>query len=123
MVPFEQSFLECLLNAFDSQGFDTSTVKPFRVALVKPVVYLTTELGGLIVMAETVYACGYVASMKGIKHPSEIYQPNYIYSNIGKFYSGTNVAHEMEVAQDIAGGLKITMPPEEEYFNAKTKGI
>lgn len=33
-----------LTDGFDPKGFSQSTVKPFRVALVKPVVYLTTEL-------------------------------------------------------------------------------
>jgi aromatic ring hydroxylase len=84
--------------------------------------HVRNKLCDLAMVAELVYACGYTASMKGTKHASGLYQPNYIYSNIGKFHSGTHVAHEMEIAQDIAGGLIITMPSEEDYFNPKTQG-
>jgi hypothetical protein len=41
---FKHSCLLMLTIGLDPKGFSYSTVKPFRVALVKPVVYLTTEL-------------------------------------------------------------------------------
>jgi 4-hydroxybutyryl-CoA dehydratase/vinylacetyl-CoA-Delta-isomerase len=38
-----------------------------------------------------------------------------VYANVGKFYAGTNIHHEIEVLQDLAGGLVVTMPSEEDW--------
>jgi len=47
--------------------------------------------------------------------------PNFIYSNIGKYFSGTHQGREMEIAQDISGGLIVTMPSDADYENPKTR--
>ncbi len=46
--------------------------------------------------------------------------PNFIYSNLGKYYSGAHQGRELEIAQDIAGGLIVTMPSDADYENPET---
>lgn len=65
--------------------------------------------------AELVHACGLAASMKGQQMTSGTYLPDLVYANVGKYYAGTNLHHEIELLQDLAGGLLVTMPSEEDY--------
>jgi 4-hydroxyphenylacetate 3-monooxygenase/4-hydroxybutyryl-CoA dehydratase/vinylacetyl-CoA-Delta-isomerase len=83
--------------------------------------HVREKLFELIMVGEMVYACGYTASLKGEKTPSGIWAPNFIYSNLGKYFSGTHLGREMEIAQDIAGGLIVTMPSDAEYENPETR--
>ena len=82
--------------------------------------HVREKLMELIMVAEMVYACGFTASLKGEKTPSGIWMPNFVYSNLGKYYSGTHLGRETEIAQDIAGGLIVTMPSDEDYENPET---
>jgi 4-hydroxyphenylacetate 3-monooxygenase/4-hydroxybutyryl-CoA dehydratase/vinylacetyl-CoA-Delta-isomerase len=82
--------------------------------------HVREKLMELIMVSEMVYACGFTASLKGQKTPSGIWMPNFIYSNLGKYYSGTHLGRETEIAQDIAGGLIVTMPSDEDYENPET---
>lgn len=82
--------------------------------------HVREKLMELIMVAEMVYACGFTASLKGQKTPSGIWMPNFIYSNLGKYYSGTHLGRETEIAQDIAGGLIVTMPSDDDYENPET---
>ncbi|MFH0844005.1 MAG: 4-hydroxyphenylacetate 3-hydroxylase C-terminal domain-containing protein [Pseudomonadota bacterium] len=83
--------------------------------------HVREKLLELIMVAEMVYACGFTASLKGEKTPSGIWRPNFIYSNLGKYYSGTHLGREMEIAQDITGGLIVTMPSDADYENPETR--
>lgn len=82
--------------------------------------HIRQKLTDMIMVAEMVYACGMAASMRGTQQPSGTYLPDTIYSNIGKYYAGTNLHHEYELAQDIAGGLLATMPSEKDYLSEET---
>ena len=53
---------------------------------------------------------------------SGTYLPDLVYANVGKFYAGTNLHHEMELLQDLAGGLVVTLPSEEDYRSAELGG-
>lgn len=83
--------------------------------------HIRDKLLELIMSAEIVYASGFTGAMKGVRTPSGIWMPNFIYSNIGKYYSGTHLGREMEIAQDITGGLLVTMPSDADYENPETK--
>jgi 4-hydroxyphenylacetate 3-monooxygenase/4-hydroxybutyryl-CoA dehydratase/vinylacetyl-CoA-Delta-isomerase len=83
--------------------------------------HVREKLLELIQVAEMVYACGFTASLKGEKTPSGIWMPNFVYSNLGKYFSGTHQGREMEIAQDIAGGLIVTMPSDADYENPETR--
>jgi 4-hydroxyphenylacetate 3-monooxygenase/4-hydroxybutyryl-CoA dehydratase/vinylacetyl-CoA-Delta-isomerase len=82
--------------------------------------HVREKLLELITVSEMVYACGFTASLKGEKTPSGIWMPNFVYSNLGKHFSGTHQGREMEIAQDIAGGLLVTMPSDDDYENPET---
>ena len=82
--------------------------------------HVREKLFELITVSEMVYACGFTAALKGEKTPSGIWMPNFIYSNLGKYFSGTHQGREMEIAQDIAGGLIVTMPSDDDYENPET---
>jgi 4-hydroxyphenylacetate 3-monooxygenase/4-hydroxybutyryl-CoA dehydratase/vinylacetyl-CoA-Delta-isomerase len=72
------------------------------------------KLTELMTTAEIVHACGLAASLKGECMTSGTYLPNLVYANVGKYYAGTNLHHEIELLQDLAGGLVVTMPAEED---------
>jgi aromatic ring hydroxylase len=80
------------------------------------------KLAELMVTAELVHACGLAASLKGQAQSSGTYLPDLVYANVGKFYAGTNLHHEMELLQDLAGGLVVTLPTEEDYRSAELSG-
>lgn len=109
----------CIPARCDALMGASSLIAKYNGISKKP--HVRNKLCELIEVAEIVYACGYTAAMKGIKHPSGIYRPNFIYSNIGKMHSGMNVAREMAIAQDIAGGLTVTMPSEDDFYNPQTE--
>jgi 4-hydroxyphenylacetate 3-monooxygenase/4-hydroxybutyryl-CoA dehydratase/vinylacetyl-CoA-Delta-isomerase len=75
-----------------------------------------------MITAELVHACGLAASLKGQPMTSGTYLPDLVYANVGKFYAGTNLHHELELLQDLAGGLVVTMPSEEDYQSREVGG-
>jgi len=77
--------------------------------------HVRDKLVEFMVTAELVHGCGLAASMKGQPMTSGTYLPDLVYANVGKYYAGTNLHHEIELLQDLAGGLVVTMPSEEDY--------
>jgi 4-hydroxyphenylacetate 3-monooxygenase/4-hydroxybutyryl-CoA dehydratase/vinylacetyl-CoA-Delta-isomerase len=84
--------------------------------------HVRTKLTEFMITAELVHACGLAASLKGQAMTSGTYLPDLVYANVGKFYAGTNLHHELELLQDLAGGLLVTMPSEEDYYSADVGG-
>jgi 4-hydroxyphenylacetate 3-monooxygenase/4-hydroxybutyryl-CoA dehydratase/vinylacetyl-CoA-Delta-isomerase len=80
------------------------------------------KLTEFMITAELVHACGLAASLKGQAMTSGTYLPDLVYANVGKFYAGTNLHHELELLQDLAGGLVVTMPSEEDYQSREVGG-
>ncbi|HOX36831.1 MAG TPA: 4-hydroxyphenylacetate 3-hydroxylase family protein [Candidatus Brocadiia bacterium] len=85
--------------------------------------HVREKLVDFMITAEIVHGCGLAASLKGNETPSGTYLPDMVYANVGKFYAGTNLHHEIEVLQDIAGGLVVTMPSESDYRSEKIGGL
>lgn len=83
--------------------------------------HIREEVADLMALAETVYACGVAAALTGTKSSSGIFEPNAIYSNCGRYLAGKNIYHEYDILAATAGGWPATMPPEEDWFNEKTK--
>jgi aromatic ring hydroxylase len=77
--------------------------------------HVRTKLTEFMTTAELVHACGLAASLKGKAMSSGTYMPDLVYANVGKYHAGTTLHHEIELLQDIAGGLVVTMPSEEDY--------
>jgi 4-hydroxyphenylacetate 3-monooxygenase/4-hydroxybutyryl-CoA dehydratase/vinylacetyl-CoA-Delta-isomerase len=99
--------LGCAALAADYNGVEKAT-------------HIRSKLVELIAAAEIVHACGIASSVNGRAMPSGTYLPDVVYSNIGKYYSGTTLHHEFELVHDIAGGLVVTMPPEEDFEQSPT---
>lgn len=83
--------------------------------------HIRDEISELMVTAELVYAAGIAAAVTGRKTSSGTYEPNFIYSNAGRYYAGVNIYHEYDVLASIAGGLPATLPPEEDWYNEATR--
>jgi aromatic ring hydroxylase len=78
--------------------------------------HVRSKLVDLIVSAETVYACGITAALKGVATPSGLYKPATIYSNAGKLIESENTTAMVAPVADICGGLLATLPSEADYF-------
>jgi 4-hydroxyphenylacetate 3-monooxygenase/4-hydroxybutyryl-CoA dehydratase/vinylacetyl-CoA-Delta-isomerase len=75
-----------------------------------------------MVVAELVYAAGVAAAVYGTKTSSGTFEPNFTYSNAGRYHAGVNIYHEYDVLAAIAGGWPATMPSEEDFYNKDTEG-
>jgi aromatic ring hydroxylase len=84
--------------------------------------HVREKLVEFMTTAELIHACGLAASMKGQPMTSGTYLPDLVYANVGKFYAGTHLHSEMELVHDLAGGLVVTMPSEEDYQSAEVGG-
>lgn len=84
--------------------------------------HVRDKLVEFMVTAELVHGCGLAASLKGQPMTSGTYLPDLVYANVGKYYAGTNLHHELEMLQDLAGGLVVTMPSEEDYQSEAVGG-
>ena len=85
--------------------------------------HVREKLTEFMVTAELVHACGLAAALKAQRMTSGTYLPDLVYSNVGKFYAGTHLHQELELLQDIAGGLVVSMPSEEDYTSPEVGGL
>jgi len=68
---------------------------------------------------ETLYACGIACSSEGEKMPAGNYQINLLLANVCK-QNVTRMPYEIaRLAEDIAGGLMVTMPSEQDFKDEK----
>lgn len=84
--------------------------------------HIQTELSELMATAELVYAAGIAASVTSSTTPSGAKEPNFLYSNCGRYHAGVNIMHEYETLIAVAGGLPATLPFEGDWINPITKG-
>jgi 4-hydroxybutyryl-CoA dehydratase/vinylacetyl-CoA-Delta-isomerase len=74
--------------------------------------HIREKLGEMIHLAETIYACGLACSHEGWKTVAGNYQANILLANICK-HNVTRFPYELcRLAEDIAGGLLVTLPSE-----------
>ena len=71
--------------------------------------------------SELAFAAGVAAAMYGQKTSSGTFFPNSIYANVGRRLMGESIYHEFNMLCEIAGGLSVTLPFEEEFINPETK--
>lgn len=83
--------------------------------------HIQTELAELMATAELVYAAGIAASVTSAKSASGAKEPNFLYSNCGRYHAGVNIMHEYETLIAVAGGLPATLPFEKDWINPATK--
>jgi len=76
--------------------------------------HIREKLGEMIHLVETIHACGLACSYEGWKTLSGNYQANIILANVCK-HNVTRFPYELcRLAEDIAGGLLVTLPSEKD---------
>ena len=79
------------------------------------------EIAQLMATAELVYGAGIAAAVTSKRSAAGSLEPNFLYSNCGRYYAGVNIYHEYDILASIAGGLPATLPPEEDFISEKTR--
>lgn len=77
----------------------------------------------MMVDAEIGYATALASAIEGHLHPSGCFLPNYLLANVGKLHCGVSVGRHYMAVQEIGGGLTVTSPFEEDYFNPETHDL
>ncbi len=82
--------------------------------------HIKDKLIEMMHLNETLYACGIACSAEGMKMPAGNYQIDLLLANVCK-QNITRMPYEIaRLAEDIAGGLMVTMPSEQDLRNEKT---
>ncbi|MDY6852823.1 MAG: 4-hydroxyphenylacetate 3-hydroxylase N-terminal domain-containing protein, partial [Thermodesulfobacteriota bacterium] len=71
--------------------------------------------------AELAFAAGIAAAVYGEKTSSGVFFPNKIYANVGRKLTGELIYHEYNILTEIAGGIAVTMPFEEDFHAQNTE--
>ena len=71
--------------------------------------------------AELSYAAGIASAVYGEKTSSGTFFPNSIYANVGRRLTGETIYHEFNLLAEIAGGLAVTLPYEDDFSSEETK--
>jgi aromatic ring hydroxylase len=79
------------------------------------------KVSEIIGSAELSYAAGVASAVYGHKTSSGTFFPNPIYANVGRRLMGETIYHEYNILTEIAGGLMVTLPFEDEFISEKTK--
>lgn len=79
------------------------------------------KLTKMYINNETTFGVGIAASVLGKKHPSGVWQPDPLLSNVNKVHVATLPYETSVLAQDIAGGIAETgcMPSSKDFFDEK----
>jgi len=83
--------------------------------------HVREKLSEFVGTGELAYAAGIAAAIYGEKTSSGTFFPNLIYSNVGRRLMGENIYHEFNILTEIAGGLSVTLPYEEDFLAEETK--
>lgn len=81
------------------------------------------RLTEVILSAELTYAASVAAAMEGSMHDSGIYSPSPRYANAGKLHGAMRWGEIYGYLHDICGGMLVTMPGEDDFFNPETRGL
>jgi aromatic ring hydroxylase len=65
--------------------------------------------------AELAYAAGTAAAVYGEETAAGVFFPNEIYANVGRKLTGETIYHEYNLLTEIAGGIAVTLPFEEDF--------
>jgi len=79
------------------------------------------KLADMIQIVDLIYAAGIAGAINAIKADSGTYIPDSNYCNAGRMLAGESIYEEYEALAAIAGGLPATLPPEEDFYNEKTR--
>jgi len=88
---------------------------------IEKVQHVRQKMSEFVGSAELSYAAGIAAAIYGEKTSSGTFFPNAIYANVGRRLTGEMIYHEYNILTEIAGGLMVTLPFEEDFFNEETR--
>jgi aromatic ring hydroxylase len=71
--------------------------------------------------AELSYAAGIASAIYGEKTSSGTFFPNEVFANVGRRLTGETIYHEFNLLAEIAGGLAVTLPYEDDFNKKETK--
>jgi 4-hydroxybutyryl-CoA dehydratase / vinylacetyl-CoA-Delta-isomerase len=90
---------------------------------VEKVSHIRDKLVEMTHLNETIYGTGVAASYQGVPMKSGVYLPDEMLSNVCKHHV-TKLPYEIgRLAQDLAGGLMVTMPSEKEFRHPELGAI
>jgi 4-hydroxyphenylacetate 3-monooxygenase/4-hydroxybutyryl-CoA dehydratase/vinylacetyl-CoA-Delta-isomerase len=82
--------------------------------------HIQDSLADLMATAELVYAAGIAASVTAKETHSGAWEPNFLYTNCGRYHAGVKIMHEYETLISVAGGFASTIPFEGDWLNPET---
>lgn len=89
---------------------------------VQKVSHVREKLSEFAGGGELSFAAGVAAALYGEKTSSGTFFPNRVYANVGRRLMGETIYHEYNLLTEVAGGLSVTLPFEDEFINEDTKG-
>ena len=84
---------------------------------IEKATHVRDKLSHFIGLSELVYAAGIASAQFAVKSSSGTYIPDPVYANAGRRLAGENIYHEYELLADLAGGLAVTLPLEEDFYH------
>ena len=84
--------------------------------------HIRGSLTELIKIVEGFYACGVAASTSGEALPAGSVRPEPVFSNVGKLLLATQIYEMQRLANEVSGGLIVSLPGPEEDHNPATAG-
>ncbi|MEL7538714.1 MAG: 4-hydroxyphenylacetate 3-hydroxylase N-terminal domain-containing protein [Pseudomonadota bacterium] len=95
----------------EANGLDPDRVGHIRQSMVE-----------LIKIVEGFFACGVAASVYGTEDPAGNWQPEAVFSNVGKLLLATQIYEMHRCAHEVSGGLVVALPGPDEDHNPETAG-
>jgi len=89
---------------------------------LREVPHLRARMIDLIKIVEGFYACGVAASVYGASDTSGAFEPERVYSNVGKLLLATQIYEMHRIAHEVSGGLVVALPGPDEDHNPATAG-
>ena len=83
--------------------------------------HIRDKITDMIMAAQTSYGCALGAAVEAVSHPSGVILPDPSIANSGLNYIRSRLGDHLAVIHDIAGGLMVTMPTEEDWNNPELR--
>ena len=88
---------------------------------IQKVGHVREKLSEFAGAAELAFAAGVAAAVYGEKTSSGVFFPNKIFANVGRRMTGELIYHEYNILTEIAGGIAVTLPFEDDFHAPDTK--
>ena len=88
---------------------------------IQKISHIRQKLSEFVGAAELAFSAGIAAAIYGEKTECGTFFPNSIYANVGRRIMGETIYHEYNILTEVAGGLSVTLPFEEEFISKDTK--